>query len=472
MNKPRKQRPAKPAPTPGPRSPRPTGLELTANPRLAAFRVLKEVAEGRTPEETLISHGLLLSPRDLGLTAALVYEVLRRRAGLEWLMKSRLSAGKASPDLALVLMLGLAQLLYFDRLGDHAVVSETVALAKTVAPGRQGLVNAVLRGLLRDREAGGPWPPTPPASGDPARDLALTHSFQPWLTQGLLNRLGPAETEALLIAANRPTPPTLRLNPLRGAREELRALLPFETKPTGLSPWGLQAAGFAGRPEDWPGFSEGRFAVQDEASQLVGLIAGALPDGARVLDVCAGLGGKSLHLAALNPRAAITSSDKDPAKLERLTREALRLGCANVTTESRDLLNDPPPPAAFDLVVVDAPCSGLGVIRRRPDLKWSKTADDLPRLARLQLALLTAAAPAVRPGGRLLYGVCSFSEIEGPGVVEKFLAAQPRFRAAPAEAWPEELRPLLTPAGHLTLWPHRQGTDGFFWAILIKDSEP
>ena len=454
---------------PAPKAPKPTGLELTANPRLAAFRVLKEVTGGALPEEALTSHGLLLNPRDLGLTTALVYEILRHRTRLEGLMKSRLAAGKAAPDLALVLKIGLAQLLFFDRVGDHAAVSETVALAKAVTPGRQGLVNAVLRGLLRDRDSGGPWPPAPPQSGQPALDLAQTYSYQEWLISDLLNRLGPAETEALLAAGNQPTPPTLRLNPRRGTREELRARLPFETSPTALSPWGLRLADFSGRPEDWPGFAEGRFAVQDEASQLVGLIAGPLPEGATALDACAGLGGKSLHLAALNPQAIITASDKDPAKLDRLTREAARLGCANVTTEVRDLLNSPPPAAAFDLVVVDAPCSGLGVIRRRPDLKWSKTADDLPRLAGLQLALLKAAAPAVKPGGRLLYAVCSFSRLEGPGAAEKFLAAEPRFRAAPAEAWPEALRPHLGPEGHLTLWPHRHDTDGFFWAMFMAE---
>lgn len=460
---------------PAPRPVRPAaakakpGLELSDNPRQVAFRVLKEVAgeDSQTPEESLATQGLLLSPRDLGLATALVYEVLRHKARLGWLARSRLSRGRAAPELMLVLEIGLAQLFFFDRLGEHAVVSETVALAKAVVPGRHGLVNAVLRGLLRDKEAGGLWPPEPAAGFDLVRNLALEHSYPDWLVRLLLKRFGEAEIEAILAAGNQATPPTLRLNPLKGSREELQELLPFATRPTDLSPWGLAALEFSGRPEDWPGFAEGRFALQDEASQLVGLLTGELPPGASVLDACAGLGSKALHLAALNPAARILARDKEAKRLELLRREALRLGLENVQAEAGDLLADPLPPSSFDLVLVDAPCSGLGVLRRRPDLKWNKTGEDPARLADLQLRLLTAAAEAVKPGGRLLYGVCTFTEEEGPKVVRQFLSSHSGFRAAPAELWPESLRPHLSAEG-LTLLPHRHHSDGFFWAAFIR----
>jgi len=445
------------------------GRELSDNPRQVAFRVLKETGgeRGLTPEEALAAEGLLLSPRDLGLTTALVYEVLRHRSFLTWLARSRLSRGRAGPELLLALELGLAQLLFFDRLGEHAVVSETVALAKTVVPGRQGLVNAILRGLLRDKISGAEWPPEPPKGPDPARNLALKFSYPHWWARRLLNSFGETEAAAIMAAGNAPTPPTLRLNPLKGSREELQKLLPFETRPTELSPWGLVALEFSGRPEDWPGFAEGRFAVQDEASQLVGLLAGLLPPQAAVLDACAGLGGKALNLAALNPAANVLARDKEAGRLARLTREAARLGLHNIQTEAGDLLTDPLPPKLFDLVVVDAPCSGLGVVRRRPDLKWKKTADDPARLAELQRRLLTAAAHAVGPGGRMLYGVCTFTEEEGPGVVRNFLSDRADFQVAPPEAWPEVLRPRLSPSG-LTLMPHHHLTDGFFWAMFQK----
>lgn len=445
------------------------GMELTDNPRLAAFRVLKETLVGRTPEEVLTSHGLLLSPKDLGLATALVYEVLRHRGRLDWLMKSRLSQGKASADLTIVLYLGLAQLLFFQRLGDHAVVSETVALAKAVTPGRHGLVNAVLRGLLRDRDSALPWPSEPVPSGDAVSYLATLYSYQKWLVRKMLGRFSRPECEALLVAGNQPTPPTLRVNPLRINREELQAKLPFESRPTALSPWGLAAAAFSGRPEDWPGFAEGQFALQDEASQLAALICGDLPEGAEILDACSGLGGKALALAAAYPKAFITARDKDRAKLDLLQREAGRLGCGNIKCEAEDMLAaGPGEPQQFDLVLIDAPCSGLGVIRRRPDLKWSKNEDDVTRLAALQLKLLSAGAKMVRPGGRLLYGVCSFSDEEGPGVLAKFLASQAEFSVAGSEAWPGALRGHLGSEPYLRLWPHIHDTDGFFWALLIR----
>ena len=465
------RRPAKAKKTPPKPVSRPSraaGLELSDNSRMVAFRVLSEVAGGKTPEDALTSQSPLLSQRDSGLATALVYEALRHQTYLDWLMKSRLTNGKAAPELAVILRLGLAQLLFFDRLGDHAAVSETVALAKTVLPGRQGLVNAVLRGLLRDREAGRPWPPPPPESGDQVRDMAIKYSYPPWLVRRLVQEFGAEEAAELLAAGNRPTPATLRMNPLRGSRDELEIKLPFKTVRTEISPWGLIPEEFAGRPENWPGFAEGLFAIQDEASQLVGLLAGQLPPGSTVLDACSGLGSKGLHLAAINPQVVVTAMDKDQSKLERLGLEADRLGLTNIRPEARDLIADPPSPETFDLVLVDAPCTGLGVIRRRPDLKWSKTEEDIGRLAELQQKLLAAAAPSVRPGGRLIYGVCSFSREEGPEGAAKFLTAHPGFKAAPSSAWPEKLRDHLSGGGHLTLLPHRHGTDGFFWAMFDR----
>jgi 16S rRNA (cytosine967-C5)-methyltransferase len=298
--------------------------------------------------------------------------------------------------------------------------------------------------------------------------LALKHSYPLWLVADILARLGPDEAEAGLAAGNQPTPPTLRVNPRRVTRENLS--LPFEVRLTELSPWGLKAKDFAGRPETWPGFEEGLFAIQDEASQLVGLLAGKLRSGAGILDACAGLGGKALHLAALYPTAQVTARDLNMAKLGRLRSEAGRLGLENLRLEHGDLLGESPG-GLFDLVLVDAPCSGLGVIRRRPDLKWNKRPEDVTRLAGLQLNLLTSAAGQVCPGGRLIYGVCSFSLAEGPETARKFLAARPDFRAVPPSGWPENLRPHLAD-GYLTLWPHRHQTDGFFWAMFDRGDAP
>ncbi len=443
-------------------------LELTDQPRLAVFKILKEIEEGRAFKEALDYHGRLLAPRDLGLTTALVYEIIRHQSYLNWLMKSRLTAGRASSDLVLLLQIGLAQLLYFDRLGEHAIVSEAVRLTKVISPSHAGLVNGLLRELIREREAGRlDWPPKVPAGDDIAANLATTYSYPKWLVQKLLGNLGAEETRELLKAGNEPPPPTLRVNPTMTSRELLQERLPFPTVPTVFSPWGLKLTEFQGRPELMPGFAEGHFAIQDEASQLVGLLAEGIAEDAKILDLCAGLGGKALHLAALKPKATVFALDKDAYKLEMLETEARRLGLDNIFVKTRDLLNSDPLPREFDLVLLDAPCSGLGVIRRRPDLKWQKSPDDISRLASLQKEMLAQGALAVKPGGRLLYGVCSFTNEEGPEVVEDFLAQHSDFCPTPPEDWPLELRAFLSPASTLTLWPHRQAVasiDGFFWA--------
>lgn len=445
----------------------PKGLELSVNPRLVAFRVLGETFQGQTPEESLAEQGLLLERRDWNLSAALVYEVLRHRTRLDWLIKARLARGRAPAELSNILRLGVAQLLFFDRLGDHAIVMETVNLAKAVTPGRQGLVNAVLRGIIRDRDSG-LWPPELPQMKNKREELALKYSYPEWLVSQVLDRFGPVESEALLAAGNEAVPPTIRINPLRAVREEVQSGLPFETVPTDISPWGLRLKSFSGHPEDWPGFAGGLFSIQDEASQLAGLLSGPLQPGAVILDACSGLGGKALHLAALYPQALVSAWDKDEPKLGKLRQEALRLGLENLRTERRDILTGNLPEKFCDLALVDAPCSGAGVIRRRPDLKWSKTPDDVKRLASLQTELLSAVASTVKPGGRLLYSVCSFSPTEGPEVVSGFLAERTDFAIAGTELWPEKLWPLLSTDQHLTLLPHRHQTDGFFWAMLIR----
>lgn len=444
-------------------------LALSPEPRLAAFKALMAIEEGRPQDEGLAEHSLLLSPRDAALCTALVRETLRRRSYLDWLVTRSLTQGRASRELRQILRLGLAQLLFFDRLGDHAIVMETVKAAKAVLPGRQGLVNAVLRGLIRERDSGAAWPPTPPVSGRLADDLALSFSYPLWLVQRLVESLGPAEAESLLTAGNQLTAPTLRLNPARGlSRQEMAARLPFPSEPTALSPWGLRALSFGGRPESWPGFAEGLFSIQDEASQLAGLLAGELEAGAEILDCCAGLGGKALHLAALYPSNRVTAADRDPGKLELLETEAARLGLTNIQTRPGDLFLQPQPSEAFALVLLDAPCSGLGVIRRRPDMKWNKEPEDIPRLAQLQRRLLRQAATAVKKGGRLLYSVCTFTPEEGPETAQDFLAAREDFRPLAPELWPPLLRPLLASDATLSLYPHRHQTDGFFWAVFER----
>ncbi|MDR1545414.1 MAG: 16S rRNA (cytosine(967)-C(5))-methyltransferase RsmB [Deltaproteobacteria bacterium] len=442
--------------------------KLSEDPRLTAFNVLRRWEGGEALEEALERLGGLLTPRDAALASALVYETVRHLSRLDFILDRKLRDRRTPGGVRDVLRLGLAQLLFLDRMAEFAAVTETVELAKKVVPGRAGLVNAVLRGALRARTEGDCFPDerdgrlTPPV-----QRLATFYSHPLWLAERLVASLGFRQARALMAADNVSAPPTIRLNPLKTDRPTLAASLPWPTRPAVWSPWGLVPLKAAGRPESWPGFAEGLFAVQDESSQLLGLLARDRRPG-RILDACAGLGGKSLALAALLPEAEIVSVDRHGARLAKLAAEARRLGLPRPPRTLQADLLALTLEGSFDLAVVDAPCSGLGVVRRRPDLKWRKTAQDPARLAELQLALLQAAAEFVAPGGRLIYSVCTYTDQEGEGVRDKFLAVRPDFAPAEESAVAPALRPLLTGAGTLRLWPHRHGTDGFFYALLEK----
>jgi 16S rRNA (cytosine967-C5)-methyltransferase len=229
---------------------------------------------------------------------------------------------------------------------------------------------------------------------------------------------------------------------------------------------GLLPQNFAGKPELWPGYQEGLFSIQDESSQLVPYLTNPERPPTQIFDACAGLGGKTLALANIFPEASILAIDNNGSRLDGLRKEARRLKAPeSLKVSFGDIFNlnfDP----TFDLVVVDAPCSGLGVIRRRPDLKWNKFPQDIFRNSITQLQMLEAASQVVAPGGRLIYSVCTITPEEGPEVFQRFLENNPEFHAS-SIIHPEFL-PLLAAPGQIQLWPHRNGTDGFFYGILDR----
>jgi 16S rRNA (cytosine967-C5)-methyltransferase len=467
---------------------------VAKNARHLALAAIRAVDSGQRPEDVLEKGGRLLSARDRALAANLAYTALRHLRRLDYIIERRLSEKKRTPELVRdILRLGLAQLLFMDRIGDHAAVSESVILARELTPGREGLVNALLRGLIREKDSGqglgievndrgdeiGAYADGADTAGsDPdgadrggseeeiLGRLSIFYSFPDWMTRGFYRELGLRETRELLRASNTPVPATLRINPKVMSREELKEKLPFASRYTPISPWGLIPENFQGRPESWPGFAQGAFFVQDEASQILGLICG---EPLKALDVCAGLGGKSLSLLSLFPEMELLALDKDESKLAILKREARRLGLSRGLSlqrkEAMDLGKDLED--AFDLVLVDAPCSGLGVIRRRPDLKWSKGPEDPARLAALQRSILQSASMAVGPRSLLVYGVCSLTQEEGPNIISDFLSRNGHFK--PRELFPPQLSAAVDGPGQLRLWPHRHGTDGFFWAVMERD---
>ncbi len=405
---------------------------------------------------------------DRALATELVYGVLRWRGMLDWRLAPVLDRPLAVLDPAVrrLLRLGTYQLTCLDRIPDFAAVDETVSLAREVGAGRaSGYVNAVLR-----RVAAAP----PPSAPDPAEDpLAYWNgpgSHPAWLVARWMRRFGGEEAAALMAANNRVPALVVVANRLRAAPDEVERLLRGaapEVVPGRYAPGAFACRG-AGGPRDLPGFARGLFVPMDEAGALPVLALDVAP-GQRVLDACAGGGGKTaLIAAAAGPKGDVLALDRSPHAIRRLVEAAARLGLATVHATLYDARWAGGAWAGrFPRVLLDAPCTGLGTLRRRPEIKWRRRPEDLPRAAALQTALLAGVAEAVSSGGLLVYSVCSLEPEETDEVIDAFLA---RHAAFALEAPGPDLAAFADPVrpGILRAWPHRHDTDGFFVARLRR----
>lgn len=451
--------------------------QATDDARSLAVSILNRLDRESRHLDGIMEPVLSASPlprREIALTYALVYGVLRWRGRLDYILSSfsKTPLAKIDPPILNILRMGSFQILHLDRVPDSAAVNTAVNLAKTIAPSWiVRFVNGVLRNVARrGREVRFPDPETSPVAA-----LAAEAAFPRWLVERWMSRYGAEEAWDMCHAINHLPPVTLRANTLRSDRDGLMAELGDAADrqvPTPCAPDGIALHGLRSAVHDLPGYADGRFQVQDEAAQLVAHLLAPRP-GERVLDACAGLGGKTGHLAQLmENRGGITAADRDAAKLERLEREMARLGVGIVTPRQMDL-DTPPDPAAlgpFDRILVDAPCSGLGVLRRNPDGKWRNRPEDLAGHQRRQIRFLDHLAPLVKPGGRMGYAVCSFEPEETDEVAETFLAAHPEFRIASEPAgFPEAARTLLDSKGYFRSLPHRSGMDGFFAVCFRRE---
>ncbi len=444
---------------------------MKSTPRALAVSILAKVdRKGAFAERELdegLRSGKLEDPRDRRLLTEIVYGTLRMRGRLDWIIDSLYPPGSAAldADIRNTLRTGLYQLFFLDRVPEYAVVSEAVAIAKKTRMAAAALVNAVLRNAVRARrEIAYPDP-----DGDPVGHLSVFHSHPRWLVERLIAVMGVPEATAFCKADNEIPPLTVRVNSLKADRraveEELRKL-GLASRPTTLSPDGLDIHGNADALWKTACFREGRIQIQDEGSQLISHIAGPIP-GDSVLDLCAGTGGKTHHLAQLmRNRGRIVACDISAEKIQALRENAARLGVSIVETRTADAASDALAGERFDRVLVDAPCSGLGTLRRNPEIRWRLTPERLRSLAELQGAILHAAADCVKPAGTLVYVTCSPLPEENEAVVLPFLKRYPEYRlsrpAAPAAA------KLLCGDGFLRTLPHRHGTDGFFAACLAR----
>ncbi|MDD3346317.1 16S rRNA (cytosine(967)-C(5))-methyltransferase RsmB [Oscillibacter sp.] len=397
-----------------------------------------------------------LSGVDAALCSRIVYGVMQNRLLLDFVIRAYCSQ---KPDhlqqpLEDILQMGAYQILFLDKVPDSAAVNESVELAKAFKRGQaSGLVNAVLRKISQNKDA---LPPLP--EGEAERYLSIRYSHPRWLVKRLLGILGREETEAFLAADNAVVPLTVQVNPLKTTAEALTARLEREGVTVSAHPGvpGCLELSGVGDLTALPAFREGEFLVQDGAAALVAQIAGVQPGG-RMLDVCAAPGGKSFSAAfAMEDRGEILACDLHENKLKRIRDGAARLGITCIQTAAADGgCAHGEWVGAFDTVLVDAPCSGLGIIRKKPDTRYKKP-DSLLSLPVVQTAILENAATYVRPGGVLVYSTCTVLPEENEQVTDAFLATHPEFEKTPFAL------PMGETEGQVTLWPQRHGTDGFY----------
>jgi 16S rRNA (cytosine967-C5)-methyltransferase len=446
----------------GRRPPRREPVARNASPaRAVAARVLERVeTDGAFADLTLDAElrRRALPVRDVALATELVFGTLRWQRYLDWILAphSRRRLAALDPRVRVLLRLTAYQLAFLERIPAFAAVNDAVTLARG-APGVAEYVNAVLRAFAR-RGAAEREPALP---RDPLEALATRCSFPTWLAARWLGRYGAGEAEALMCALNARPPLTVRANTLRTTREALAARLReengIEARPTPLAPEGLIVEG-GGDPGRWRALVEGVCVPQDEASMLVARLLEPAA-GTTIADVCAAPGTKTTHLAQLmDNRGRLLAIDPQAARLAHVGEAAARLGVTIAeTVEGSVEALAPRWAGACDGVLVDAPCSNLGVLRRNPEVKWRRQPADLATASARQRGILDAAAGLVRPGGRLVYATCSLEPEENDEVARDFLATHPAFAVEPPAACP------IAPdaAGFVRCLPHRHGTDGF-----------
>lgn len=414
-----------------------------------------------------------LSKRDRSLFNAIVYGVLRWRGRLDWIITrlSRTEAKKTKPEIMNVLRIGLFQIIYLSRVPVSAAVNTSVEMAKLLSGKRDsGYVNAVLRKASREHET----LPYPDVAENPEYSVSINKSFPVWMTRRWIKQLGLNRTIDLCDAVNEIPPITVRVNTLKTNRSELINCMESDVRnirPTDCSPFGISFSNPEKSIHEMETFKNGLFQAQDEAAQIVTMLLDPKP-GDSVLDACAGLGGKTGHIGQLMENSGIiTALDIDKRKTDRLKHEMERLGVTIVSTVRKDA-GDPEMlknyHEHFDKILLDAPCSNMGVMRRNPDVKWKLTESKLTRCKKKQILFLENMANLLKPSGVLVYAVCSAEPEENEEVIKEFLIKRPDFGIDDnLSCLPESFGALLSERGFIKTYPHTNNMDGFF-SVRLK----
>jgi 16S rRNA (cytosine967-C5)-methyltransferase len=443
-------------------------------PRTLAVQILDRVEGGAFAQpllDTYLSRDILPVPQDRGLLTQLVYGTLRLRDRLDWILRAVYTGpfDRMEPGIRNILRVALYQMMCADRVPAYAATNEAVEMTKRRYPGRSNLVNAVLRNAARRMDR----IPYPSFDDDPLSHISVVHSHPLWLVRLWADETGIEETRVLCESNNKTPPLAIRVNRLKISRSDLVTRLEESgctATPSRYAPDGLILSNLPISVVELSPYNEGLMQIQDEASQLISHLVDPKP-GEAVLDVCAGAGVKTTHLAQLmNNTGRVVAMDISRNKIELSEILSRRLGAAIIETVVHDARRPPPQDLRerFDRILVDAPCSGLGTVRRNPEIKWHTTPDDLIPLPPLQLEILNHSVPYLKKGGIMVYSTCTIASAENDTVIRGFLNDNPGFTCIRPTTVPTE---TVNGNGSFRTFPHRHGTDGFFGTILKRKGE-
>jgi len=422
--------------------------------RKTAYYTLLDVESKKSYSNIALNHHIICGkPNSPAFVRELVYGVLENKILLDFIIDQLVPSGASKIKISdlVVLRMGIYQLTEMESVPEYAAVNESVILAKRFCRGREAFINGVLRNYIRDRYK----IQLPDRSVDEIKYLSVKYSYEPWIIELWLEQYNTEFVEEMLKAGNKRPPLTIRLNWLKIMKDDLIRRLEkkgYKVEKGKLCENALYVSGSGLLDEKL--YKQGMFSVQDESSMLVSVMLDP-KHGDTVMDVCAAPGGKTLAIAErMNNTGKIIASDIYKRKLEIITKEAERLGITNVETRTWDATKvDSTMIEKADKVLVDAPCTGLGVIRRKPEIKYKKRTTEMEMLPKKQLAILSASANYVKPGGVLLYSTCTISPYENQRVISDFLKKHASFKK-------EET---------IQLMPNVNDTDGFFICKMRKE---
>jgi len=451
------------------------GHKLTV--RELALDVLTKVEQEGAYSNLQLNAGLQrasLIREDVALATELVYGTIARLNTLDYFLSRYVTKGldKLQPWVRSLLRMSLYQFMYLDRIPPHAVVNEAVNIAKNKGhQGISGMVNGVLRSILRSKDE-----LTLPEGLAPVKRISLQHSHPKWLVRRWIEQYGEQTAEDICVANNESPSISVRVNTMVMSREKLLQDMKEKGVEAIASPITsegiLVKSGGNMALTDW--YREGILSIQDESSMLVAEAVGPKP-GMKILDCCAAPGGKTAHIAELmSDEGLILANDLYPHKEKLIREQAERLGLASIETVVGDALalREKYAEGSFDRILLDAPCSGLGVIRRKPDLKWVKTAEDIEGITSLQNELLESISPLLRIGGIMVYSTCTIEPQENEEMVRRFLNNHPQFIAATDQpsSWTELQKVSLSRGVGIQILPQDFMSDGFFIARIQRIS--